>query len=249
VLLNEHRPNTGVPDSLILPKLVLCCGEDAGELLKALSSVFPASHLEHHKFRCYEFWRFERFTVCWSGIGTGCLEPLLYEILDTNRIKEIIMVGTAGAISKESIRLGSVYLAEEAFLAGSAVNLPLGTKLAPRFPRQRHGIAEIGRASVASSDYYYGFSNDGGQRSKALRKSDQALNAAVLELWNRVNLVDMETAQFYHFCSILGEETLSYASLRGASNYMDSRHQQIANTSLVLKAALRAALNLLDILT
>jgi hypothetical protein len=72
------RPNTAVKNEVLQENLLLCCGEDTTELLLALPEVGPP--LLYHVYRCYRFWRFDGFTLVWTGIGTGCLEPLMFEL-------------------------------------------------------------------------------------------------------------------------------------------------------------------------
>jgi Phosphorylase superfamily len=253
-----RRPNTRVDDSLLHEKLVLCCGEDPTELMLGLpTKEAPTSY---HEYRCYKFWRFESFALAWSGIGTGCLEPLLYEVLVVQpnpSIREIVLIGTAGALPPEGrVKHGHAYLIDKAYLGGSALTVPehdISLLLAgrnveplrPRLGRMENEILahQLETRSVVSSDYYYGFSKD--PRSEKLRQRDKHLREAVESAWDKVEMVDMETAQFYYFCNSLGGDLLTYAAVRGPSNAVDKFHEQISFSLQVLRATLKVAFRLL----
>src|SRR3954469_7569890 len=130
-LLNKLPPNTGVPDEFLHRRMILCCGEDAGELLQAAGNEKP---VEEFGYRCYRFWRFADFTLTWTGIGSGCLEPLLFEILSVPIIEKIILIGTSGALSDRN-SLGKPTIITEAFLAGAAVRRSTNEALHPRWLR------------------------------------------------------------------------------------------------------------------
>jgi uridine phosphorylase len=255
-----RRPNTRVGDSLLHEKLVLCCGEDPTELMLAL----PSAETPHacHEYRCFRFWRFESFTLAWSGIGTGCLEPLLYEtlVVEPNpAIREIVLVGTAGALpSQRRIVHGRAYLIDEAYLGGSALTIPehdlrlprAGESIRPLTPRlgtmdRRDVIEGLETGSVVSSDYYYGFSKD--PRSGRLRDRDEHLREAVESAWNKVNMVDMETAQFYYLCDSMSSHRLSYAAVRGPANTVGKFHEQVSFSLQVLRSSLEIAFRLLSL--
>jgi Phosphorylase superfamily len=255
-----RRPNTRVDDSLLHERLVLCCGEDPTELMLALPSV-EAPHA-YHEYRCYRFWRFESFTLAWSGIGTGCLEPLLYEILvlqPNPAIREIVLVGTAGALpSQRSVVHGRAYLIDKAYLGGSALTIPehdlrllnAGESIRPLTPRlgtmnRIDVIKGLATGSVVSSDYYYGFSKD--SPSSNLRDRDQHLREAVESAWNKIHMVDMETAQFYYLCDSMSSNRLSYAAVRGPANTVGKFHEQVSFSLQVLRSSLEVAFRLLSL--
>jgi hypothetical protein len=250
-----ERTNTGVDDTILHEKLILCCGEDATELLSALPVKLAS--LAHHQYRCYRFWRFPHFTLAWSGMGTGCLEPLLYELVYANdegssrkQIREILLIGTAGAFPGTTLAFGQPYLIRKAYLGASAISVaehevsaPQPQPLAPNLLEMRD--ASLKEASVVSTDYYYGFSMD--LRSQLLRQADARLAKAVSRAWGKVDMVDMETAQFYHLCSLSGRTDLGYAAVRGPSNHIDNFPMQRAYSLPVLQSALSAAFRLLSL--
>src|SRR5688500_16227939 len=93
---NRARPNTMVNDAFLHQSIILSCGEDPSELLAAARTAGLDKPCALHEYRCYRFWSFPICTLVWTGIGTGCLEPLLYEILRESRANKICLVGTAG---------------------------------------------------------------------------------------------------------------------------------------------------------
>ena len=73
---------------------------------------------------------------------------------------------------------------------------------------------------------------------------DRRLNAVVAYAWQKVSMVDMETAQFYYFCQFLGSPVLQYAALKGPANYIEGSEQGLHSLT-VLRSAVRVALRLL----
>ena len=245
-LINKRRPNTGVEDIFLSREVILCCGEDWNELLLALGSVTAEPMLLEHEYRVYRVGLFKKFSLIWSGMGTGCLEPLLYEISDIRHIRNIILIGTAGAPSSERVELGEIYAIEKAYLGGTAIQLPGAPfPLSPRFPEDAIAQAHLLRASIASTDYYYGFSKS--HDTQKLRMADPSLEEAVDSLHDRVALIDMETAQFYYFCSVFFPEHLRYIALKGAANLLADPAQQTTNSLGLLKKGLAAAFALLNL--
>jgi Phosphorylase superfamily len=261
------RPNTRVDDSLLLEKVLLCCGEDPTELLLALPAI--QRPIAYHEYRCYKFWRFEPFTLVWSGIGTGCLEPLLYELLVAGpnssriqappRIHEIVLIGTAGGLLSEGrCEIGEAYLIDKAYLGGSALIIPEHdisflpkTSARPLTPHlgsmDAPFVKEIRTSSVVSSDYYYGFSTE--SQSKQLRERDRHLREAVNAVhdYSSIEMVDMETAQYYYFCDCMGGGSLSYAAVRGPANSVGNFHKQPSFSLNVLRSACKIAFRLLSL--
>lgn len=214
--IDSRRPNTRLPDSVLRRNIVLCCGEDTGELLAALRSFMPVPPRPSHDFRFFRFWDLGGFTLIGTGIGSGCLEPLLFEIFDTGQVRRAILVGTAGAISLSHFEPGRAYAIDQAYLGGCAVHVPMDRQpLRPRFPSL---LDSLPRASIVSTDYFYGFSKDDDPRGVGLRRADPSLQSSVDSLWRADRLVDMETGQFYHFCNVLGPPGLEYLAIKAPSN-------------------------------
>ena len=85
-------PNTKLDSRLMQKNILLSCGEDTKELLTPLAEIEEFS--DYHEYRCYKFWKFSTFTLIWTGFGTSCLEPLLWEILKPNIAERIILFGS-----------------------------------------------------------------------------------------------------------------------------------------------------------
>ena len=93
----------------------------------------------------------------------------------------------------------------------------------------------------------YGFSTDAD--SETLRAEDLSLRQAVNILFNSVDLIDMETAQFYYFCEKLFDpDKLNYVAVKGAANFVTEPASQTTNSLTVLQTAVAASFDLLDLL-
>src|SRR5688500_13860870 len=112
-------PNTCFRMELMRPKLLICSGEDPGEASSVAISLLGRFE-SHHRFRAYELWSFEdiAFVVC--GMGTGCVEPLLWEVFQSNGIRAVVLAGTAGRFPKSPTRVGGSYLISKAYAAATA---------------------------------------------------------------------------------------------------------------------------------
>lgn len=193
--------------------------------------------LKTHAYRCYQFWKFREFTLLWTGIGTGCLEPLLFEILDAEIIQEIVLIGTAGAVN-ENLPLGSSYWLDRAYLGCTAI-LPISCE--PAEPRWARPKPNVPSASIVSTDYYYGFSNIDSRRVRALQHADRRLVQALANFRNLAELVDMETAQFYHLCRVLGHPGLNFGALKGPANTISAVSEQTLHSETLLFRVVREA--------
>src|SRR4051812_6331397 len=112
------RPNTQLPRGCLTRDLVLSCGEDFPEFQRAIKKVFGRPKAVH-AYRCYALVRAAGISFMWTGIGTGCLEPLLCEIV--SEVDRIILVGTAGAIS-DAAKLGGASSISEARIACAGIS-------------------------------------------------------------------------------------------------------------------------------
>jgi len=243
--INHNFPNCAVPEELLHENVLLCCGEDCGELLTAMERVTGAAPRKpDHDYRCYRFWQEERFTLAWSGIGTGCLEPLLFEILHPGIIRRIILIGTAGSTGRLPFPRGEARLIREAWLGGSALTLgEEHSALAPRYPLPpSHSLP---CAAIVSTDFYYGFYHGDDPLRRQLRDAVPSLRRDVARIYPRVDLVDMECAQFYWLCGLLGGDTTAFAAIKGAANAVDKPAEQGSFGPLVLENCFAAALELL----
>jgi len=236
--------------------MVLCCGEDPSELLGALP--FKPSPAAYHEYRCYRFWRFQAFTLAWTGIGTGCLEPMLYELFEPalisgpKTIRRLILIGTAGSLNPAGTTPGQPYLIDPAYLGASAIGSPPHQitarerqPLRPRLGALVKRAAGLERRSIVSTDYYYGFSHD--PASAMLREADPGLLRAVAAASGVADLVDMEVAQFYYFCGLLGGPSLLYLAIKGCANYVGGFSEQPMNSQQVLSLAMLDVFRLLSL--
>ena len=236
-------PNTNAPPEVLDERCVLCAGEDRDELLEALGAASPRQAACHSQYRSYEFWRFKDFCMILSGIGTGCLEPLLFEILRPGIVRKIVLIGTAAIMPGAKVEIGEASLIGEAWPAatgvdGEAAQLPFRPRCSPP--------ANLRRASGVSTDFYYGFSPAilsnrypiQGGRLRALFEEHQRRGT---------QLVDMESAQFYCFCMYFGGSTLEYAAVKAPTNLAGLGDQQIPYTRGALVNCLKTALQLLGV--
>lgn len=245
-MLNRSRSNTGVDNAFLHKNVLLCCGEDAAELLDAVNRNEVGPVLAEHKYRCYHFWRFTHFTLIWTGIGTGCLEPLLYEILMDSPVETICLIGTAGMCrSREGLIKGQAYFITEAQTWAAGVRPVAFDKLL----RPNWGTEQslIPAATIVSTDYYYGFSRIENPQLCRLRERDEALARGFRTLLKEIDLVDMEVAQFYFICSAFHKPGLSWLAVKGPANALDQFSEQIENSPAVLESTARSALALMKL--
>ncbi|HMY03765.1 MAG TPA: hypothetical protein PKA48_10440, partial [Candidatus Obscuribacter sp.] len=99
-----------------------------------------------------------------------------------------------------------------------------------------------------STDYYYGFSpNLTDQRLVNARNHNPSLAQGIKQHWRPRRLIDMETAQFYHFCSIYGAKDTQYVAIRGIANLADQFETQGDFSQNILTSGLELALVFLGI--
>jgi Phosphorylase superfamily len=245
------RPNCAIPDSFFQDNMIVCTGEDPAELRQAMRAVLPGKLARFHEFRCYKAWKFTNpnVTVVISGIGSGCLEPLLFELLDEKTLgqrapKRLVMIGTAGYIADKGH--GQVFVVDEAYPMGCAVHLE--SKDLPLRPQFRGLEAvKLSRAAEMSTDYYYAATPATDDRRKmAAKTADPALLEGIDSFWKAGRLISMESAQFYHFCRCYGSTNTQYVALRGVANLADQFHEQGDYSKYVLNVALSEAVKLLS---
>lgn len=226
-------PNTNAPKELLSRKCILVVGEDRRDVVALLGSPEDASHA----FRSYEFWKQADFTLVLSGIGTGCVEPLMWELLGTKVIEEIMLIGTAGKMPGASIPIGQACAISEAFLAGTGLDQEgIVEPLKPRWELP----ADIPTASSVSTDFFYGFSP---RVMAGEYPFDQGhLRERYQEHIRRgTQLVEMEVAQFYAFCDRFGGPTLRYLAIKGASNDLGNDARQVAESKGVIARCMELA--------
>ena len=232
-------PNTNAPPNLLSPRCILVAGEDRRNLLYLLPSQENASHA----FRGYEFWKQPEFTLILCGIGTGCLEPLIWELTRPGIVRELVLIGTAGKMPNASVEVGQPYAVIQAFLAGTGLDgEPLDETLTPCWPLP----PTIPAASSVSTDFFYGF----GPRllTGEYPFADGALRERYLDHCRRgTSLVEMEVAQFYAFCRAFGGKGLRYLAIKGVSNELGDDARQIAESRTVITRCMEMARGLMGI--
>lgn len=243
------RPNCGLPEDFFQENMIVCTGEDPDELKRAIKAVLPGKRPRFHQYRCYKAWKFSGVTIVISGIGSGCLEPLLFELLDYKTLgdkapKRLAMIGTAGYLADSGF--GQVYLVDGAYPVGCAIALPDSElPVKPNFA----GLDSVNlpRAEEISTDYYYACTP---QENDARKNAAKALNPSMQEglskYWKTGRLISMESAQFYHFAKCYGRPGTEYVAFRGVANLADQFETQGDYSEQVLTDALRAATQLLS---
>ena len=234
-------PNTNAPADLLARDCILCGGEDRQTLLDAMRVAGLDPGPSRHNYRCYEFWRFGEVLLAWTGIGTGCIEPLLWELFAPGVIERLILVGTAGRLPESPTAVGHAYLVNEAWLAGTGLDgEDLPQPLTPRWP----GMERFALASTVSTDFFYGFGprlTTGGYPF-ATGRLRHAYDEAIRR---KTGLVEMEVAQFYAFCAAFPHAPARFVAAKGVANTVEMHGEQVANSRDAIADTLRLARQLL----
>jgi hypothetical protein len=243
------RPNTGIPERFFQRNMIICAGEDPNELVDAMNAILLTKQIPSHEYRCYRAWMFEGLTVILSGTGTGCLEPLMWELLDSHILldkvpKRLILIGSAGILATSGF--GQVYVIDGAYPVGCAVmlddkDLPLRPKFASlnKIP--------LPHAEEISTDYYYGCTPQvSDPRKVRVKASNSELRRGIEKQWKEGRLIAMETAQFYHFANTYGPPDTEYVSIQGVANLADQFETQGQYSREVLTETFRHAVELLS---
>jgi hypothetical protein len=224
--------NCNVGSEMLSRDMVICAGEDANEVLDAASSVLRKSPDRSYVYRCYRFWKWEAMpiTVIWTGIGTGCIEPLLVEVLRAEPdISRLLLVGTAGRI-----RVVDGEAAELAFAIRQAYMGPTAFSAMGVFgPFEPTLYVDAPAATIVSTDLYYLFD---GCRVGEWPNSHQCRDA-----WEEATLVDMEVAQFLYLCDVLRGGNLKYAAIKGPANCFGVHGEQTKNSRRVIVRCMELA--------
>lgn len=242
--MSTTSPNAALSPDHLRDDVILCCGEDRAAFSLALAQLGLATDAAiTSEFRGYTVWTLPTHAVVLASIGTGSLEPLLFEIIQTRAPARIILVGTAGRLAPQAWPLGAGFPISEAWLAGTGLDREVAEQpLRPDWPGTLAGRT----ASIVSSDFYYGFSpaarpGDYRHRLPALRRDFERLSA-------QVDLVDMEVAQFYALCRLIPETPgLRFLAIKGAANAVENHAEQNDHAPAVLLDCLRQAARLLGL--
>jgi hypothetical protein len=208
------------------------------EFEQAIRSVFGRPRAVH-RYRCYAFLEFGAVSFIWTGIGTGCIEPLICEIRDEPKLARLILVGTAGSVSSAA-NLGAATPIRQARIACAGI-CPKQTMLKPNWRLSKL----IPTQTIVSTDYYYGFTLKKSNPTPQLWAADTRLAKTVAKALRRSDLVDMETGQFYHLCQALRPDW-QFLAIKGAANPLADFSQQTLHSESVLNHALKSAHGLLN---
>ncbi len=238
-------PNTAIDSSLIASDIILCCGEDPEELLDCVRRTCGIGNDVPHRYRGFGCLRLSSFSLVWGGIGTGTLEPLLWELLQSNLVRRIVLVGTAGALGRPE-KLGHACVITEAYLAGTALDeARIEQPLRPDFPGFQ-ALVNLPAEAIISTDFYYGFASrdQGPAYPDIMRRAMESYSKHA----HRAGLIDMETGQFYFLCNAFGgERNIEYLAIKGPANSVADVGAQLSNSAAVLIEALSAAVGLLEV--
>lgn len=230
-------PNTNAPASVLQSDCILLVGEDPGMLARALDQRFGEVR-EAHAFRSYLFQRRRSVTTIFCGMGTACLEPLIWEMSLGRGGRRMLVVGTAGAMPKGGCRPGVAYAIRTARAAGSGMDAAgWDQAFAARWPVP----GEVPTASAVSTDFYYGF-------SKMVLASRHPMNRTKLPMMFQAaeeDLVDMEVAAFYGLCEHLMPPEAQYLAIKSPANPAGQGASHLENTPTAVECGLDLAARLL----
>ncbi|MFA5258110.1 MAG: hypothetical protein WC360_08165 [Opitutales bacterium] len=236
------------PVSHVLPehlneRVILCCGEVEDELTRAFRAL-DGKALFVQQYRCYKVWKYADFTLILAGIGTGTLEPLLWEILPAGIVKKIVLIGTAGCVSPSAPAMGCALPIRAAYPCGTGIDAEVGFEpLLPDWPTLPKNAASC---TIASSDFFYGYSD------RVLDGSFRACQGPFRERYkairDRTDLIDMEVAPFYYFAPRFAPaNSLEYIAIKGSSNALGKGEEMNYFSGTVMEHCADQAMNMLGI--
>ncbi|MFP5240343.1 MAG: hypothetical protein ACLGQW_10975 [Acidobacteriota bacterium] len=249
MISQTELPNTTLTGDIISKNVILCCGENESTLFESLNQITEEEPVANHFFRSYSFYKYTNFTLVTSGIGTGCIEPLLFELLSFNDVKRIILIGTAGCLSPHLVEREARPI-HAAYVCCTGLDMAVGDrKLSPRWA----DAIGVKRYSTVSTDLYYGFSNNNHDNyTTSIKSSTPCISRFIHGTlqsntnFQHVDLVDMEVGQFYFLCSSLRPNNdLEFLAIKGPANSMSNHSEQNFYTLIILDSALKQAMNFL----
>lgn len=241
-------PNTNLPRTRLKSNVLICAGESSVDLLRIIASRTNQSPGNPWEYRCYRFWDFDEFLLVWTGFGTGCLEPLLYELLKPTSehetvIRQIILIGTAGRLAndRQISRHPKAYCIDKAYFGPTGLQaFQPGDCVRP----SHDGILSLPTAAIISTDAFYLFTDPKDVLDAVLRQKLQ-------KYWTECALIDMEVAQFYYLCERFsrqfGPSSLSYVAIKSPSNDVGNAEQQIRDSQAALDLCIQSALELMNV--
>ncbi len=231
-------PNTNAPAGIISDDCVLIAGEDPSMAEDAVAHCFGSCSWRY-AFRSYVFERREGVTTIYCGMGTGCIEPLLWELAESRRVRRLILAGTAGTMHRCRVAPDGAYVIDAARAAAAGLHaIGLGRVHRPRW----NPHAAFPTATAVSTDFYYGFGHRVLDASHPLHATD------LPRLFSEADedLVDMEVACFYALCRRFMPEEVQFVAIKAPANPAGQGESQLANTPAALERCLRIAVDLLS---
>ena len=202
-------PSTAIPHEMMRPNVLLCLGEEPHEVQWALDAAGAPDATASHRHRTFHAVVRDDVLCIDGGLGSPMVEKALWELLGTERVDRLLLVGTAGSLDGFSGEAGRPYLCDPATSVYQNFDVPPGASWSPTLD------VDLPRAAIVSSDRFYGFSHEADRIYPA--------EPGLLEAWDRHRgedaLVDMEVAAFYHFCEQFDREgRAEYAAIKAAAN-------------------------------
>lgn len=240
-------PFCSAPVSHILPadlsdRVILCSGEVEEDLLHAFRCL-KVQPERVGQYRCYKYWKYADFTLILAGIGIGTLEPLLWEILTPGVIRKIVLIGTAGGVTERAPKMGGACFIAEAWPCGTSLDAEVG--LNPVLPRWS-GATCGGSCSIASSDFFYGYSDrvlDG-----TFAACQGPFKARYQYVKERADMIDMEVAGFYYLAPYFDKTGhLEFAAVKGSSNGLGKGEEMNSYAAEVMDNCARQSLEMLEL--
>lgn len=238
----ESAPVTHILPAQLSERTIICSGEVEDELMHAFRNVREKPEFIR-QYRCYKVWKYPSFTLILAGIGTGTLEPLLWEILRPGLVKRLILIGTAGCVLPDAPAMGRALPISRAWPCGTGIDAEVG--LEPLMPNWSlpEGAASCG---IASSDFFYGYSDrvlDG-----TFAACQGPFRQRYLAVKAMADLIDMEVAPFYYFAPRFDTGgALEYLAIKGSSNALGKGEEMNGYSASVMDDCARQALELLGL--
>jgi uridine phosphorylase len=244
--------NTKITANMVRNHVLLCCGEDPNEFLEALVHAGYTNPLHYVHSRCFHTWVFEDCTVILGGIGTSSIEICIHEVAMFQIAKRIVLIGSTGSMPLSPVQLGSAYYITQAYSAGTAINTePWSAPFTPNCTSMvQHNLA---KATIVSTDFYYGFTIGGTHNPYAAQFAHLAQQVTQLsqitttvnsETRVGVDMVDMETAQFFALCA-LPHFQFEYAAVKGPANRLTAQQEQNEYSQGIMNTCVQAGMEVL----
>lgn len=226
-------PSTGLPREMVRPDVLLCLGEEEDEFESALDEVGLTPEVLRTHHRAFHA-RVRDGILCLDGaVGSAVVEKCLWELLRTETVERIILVGTAGAMPNCSAERDVPYRISPAQTLYQNFDAHPEARWEPTLDV---GLPD---KALVSSDRFFGFSN--------LAEGPYPAEPGLLEAWHRFRdqdlMVDMEVAAFYHYCQRFGAPDLQYAAIKAVANAVDDLDSLPERSAAALQATVAAGVD------